>query len=357
MGNNNITVKIQNWLNAVKKHGKINARTASLRYPTQKALHEAWRNRPKNAKKITLKDFCALNDTFTYFLWECDELRELRKNRQFDPQKCGSFYGLQGEYREKAYKSFFGRAPLSFNTNILINDGELGIKYAEKTRPKIIRQFFIRELGLDPSGDLYLDTEEGDPAFKSVSSRGDRYSSGCIYRKTDLSVTIRHQKKYWSLIISGNAIIDGMVNLYFSSAKTYGDVSIHKATWLVKSRGFNYNIVDGYIAIHRDSAGRQSSYHADTAKKAAAGVIRKIGRQNLQSATLSDIISAASKSNKIIRMRHSTGAGNCKSGTLDFCNRHGIDTKKGLPMSLAAKLLEQTQNGGLKAAIIVALTD
>jgi len=327
---------LKNWLDTKKRIGKLNTKAVESlgTQSTQKAAIEAWRNRPKNARKLTQKEFLKASTDYCEF----NAYREGQRFEKFKARKAIFPINSRPWNKEKTYR------------NNRINHSECGIQWAKEKRRELIKKFFIENLDLYPSGDLYLTINTGKVSIYCETSKGDQYSSGCKYRKTDLGITINVQKKYLTLINSGLAVIDGLVNLSLSRRHWIKDCFVHKAIWLKKGRGFNWTTQSGYIA-RVDNL----SFHATTAKKAVNGLHKKIQINRLATASIEEIIEKARKSTTVLTASDSYKAGNCKPGTLEFCQRYGIDIKDRLPLPLAADLLQTTNNTGLRNAMIVAL--
>lgn len=338
--------KVNTWLKASKKAGKLNTSAivnidhGVLTKKTQ--IINAWRTRPKRAKKITQKDFISLFETYQAFNSARYWLRKLRKNRadihQGGRNSCSLTPGnlIKRSVYEKHEK---------------LNAGGLGLEGAKKRRTKEIENFFKSELNLYPSGDLNLVVTFGNPYFFSQSEKGEKYTKNNFWRRTDLLVKITVPQNYYSTVMKSRyAVIDGMVTLSLEEPKEINGITIYRASWLKKSRGFDYKLVNGYIAI-RD----YYSYHGSTLASALRGLSNQLNYTKIVYIPIDTVVKIASKSNDTMTVSDSYAVHNCKSGTEHFCNVHNIDINGSLPLKTAALLLEKTQNNDLKKAMMHAL--
>lgn len=116
------------------------------------------------------------------------------------------------------------------------------------------------------------------PSASSVTSRGERYSRRCWYRKTDVDYTICVSLD-WILSVQSRGLekIDGLYTLSAAPllCATSG-VELYSATWLRTGRGTELVTESGVIARHPASG---TTYHAGSALEAERGMKRKLTAQ------------------------------------------------------------------------------
>ncbi|SNX49863.1 hypothetical protein VTH8203_03511 [Vibrio thalassae] len=182
-------------------------------------------------------------------------------------------------------------------------------------------------------------------AYDSYTNKGEQYSRSCTYRKTDLNVTVKISRQWWSRVRNRDlAMVDELFNLDVSTP-LIGDfpsnVEVIAATWLVNGRGTEKKTVRGFIAIHSDGY----AYHGKTIKSALRGLSKKIELQVYDKNFIkSRLIEKAKMANGNVSLDDSYAVGNCVWGTKDFCYRHGLDLKIEDPqisLKELAKIVEQ----------------
>lgn len=329
---------VNTWINIHKKVGKLNKKAVESlsQYAPSILERSSWKNRPKNAKKISWHEYHDLICKHSAFLTACSVLKKERPN-----QKKRSPIDT---WSRDNYISFFGRVP--YRKNKHINDGLFTPEHLAKVRTARIKSFLISNLELYPSGSCSVNVTTGAPNYDCESSKGDKYTKRDWYRKTDIAVNISVCPGYLTMIRNGTAIMDGLVNLYLAPVvnDTDNNITLYMATWLERSRGFNYNVKQGYIATQDNVF-----YHGKTKKSALLGLQRKI--ENRPVNETNRILALAKDSDLFLSFNDSVKSGNCESGTADFCNRHDIDPASVIPLSAAAALYEKTYNTGLLRAI------
>lgn len=122
----------------------------------------------------------------------------------------------------------------------------------------------------------------------------------------------------------------GLLTLTAQQLVSHGDIELFQATWVEQSRGFQVNVRQGVIARHGNE-----SFHAENAKKAIAGLVRKIACANdstLRGRTSCYELTAHAFVQRFERYGHlsvsasdayATGA--CKFGVQSWCEFVGID--------------------------------
>jgi len=128
----------------------------------------------------------------------------------------------------------------------------------------------------------------------------------------------------------GLATAGGLLTLTAQQLVSHGDIELFQATWVEQGRGFQANVRQGVIARHGDH-----SFHAENAKKAISGLIRKISCSNdhiLRGQTSSYELSAQEFVRRFDRYGHLSvsasdayASGACKFGVQSWCEFVGID--------------------------------
>jgi hypothetical protein len=138
--------------------------------------------------------------------------------------------------------------------------------------------------------------------------------------------------------------IEGLYNVYCKKLREIGDITMYKATWLNRHRGYNFSFKSGYVAVSNDSI---ISYHAATIKDAIKGIKRKIKKQK------TNININSNEYITLKRFIEITGA--CNEGCKAFLYKHNIIAKK-IKVPELIKLLEQKNQllyaNKLKKAIV-----
>lgn len=187
-----------------------------------------------------------------------------------------------------------------------------------------IREIIFRAVGTPSFVNCHYYAGNPKKSGYTGNYQGDSYSSRCTYRKTYHSFDI-YATRQLNIEIE---CIDGLYNLECKTIKQIGNITIYKASWIISKRGYNFEVVSGYIAYNTVN---HISYHATTVKKAIEGLERKIKRQ----------VKTMLKSDSIIDLKtfqKFTGA--CDAGCENFLNRHNIDKDSKMTALEVVKLLE-----------------
>ena len=128
------------------------------------------------------------------------------------------------------------------------------------------------------------------------------------------------------------ASFEGLNNLYCKKIKIWNGITVYQASWIVKKRGYDFDIVSGYVAAKHTDVYYASSvaYHSDTIKNAVIGLQKKLKKQ-IKKEIKADTILNISKFQKI------TGA--CNDGIENFLNQHNIDKTVKMTAQEAIKFL------------------
>ncbi len=128
----------------------------------------------------------------------------------------------------------------------------------------------------------------------------------------------------------GLASAGGLLTLTAQQLVSHGDIELFHATWVEQGRGFQVNVRQGVIARHGNEC-----FYAEDAKKAIAGLVRKIACANdstLRGRTSCYELTAHAFVQRFERYGHlsvsasdayATGA--CKFGVQSWCEFVGID--------------------------------
>lgn len=193
-----------------------------------------------------------------------------------------------------------------------------------------------------------------DPAkvsFSSSTHKGEQYSRSCSYRKTNLSITATLPSNWLKRVCyEGLTELDGMITINASTPlqldpaqlrdNPFDKLAVYAATWLRRSRGTSYTVIRGFIAVGYAANGSQYSFHGKTLNSALNGLIRKhtTQRVNYKSKAGQIIKRAMTMTGVSVTVSDSYSVGNCVSGTLDFCYRHGIDPTQSIELAELAKI-------------------
>lgn len=189
--------------------------------------------------------------------------------------------------------------------------------------------------------------------YKSHTESGERYSSRCTYRKTDLVVTATLPLSWISRVYKrGLAEVGGLFNLDVSSPLRGAPdgVTVYAAKWLVSSRGTTFNVIDGFIAMR----GRDN-FHGKTMSAALAGLRRKTAFADAVKMPRDQILDRARKSAAWVTVADSLRAGNCTWGTMDFCRRNGINPADGIALADLADIVAKEPRPEAFAVMALAL--
>lgn len=165
-----------------------------------------------------------------------------------------------------------------------------------------------------------------------------QYSSKCTYYQVQRDLV---------LDVPAGAIkpdieeFDGIANIFLKKIKEISGITIYKAKWLKARRGFNYDIISGYIAEKNGF-----SYHSESMIKGLLkGLMRKIKRNVNKMITLDTEVT-------VDLYQKITGA--CKTGIQDWIGRNNITVEK-MTVKELLPILEKTKAWGrkkLKSAMI-----
>ncbi|NLZ52928.1 MAG: hypothetical protein GX892_07250 [Thermoanaerobacteraceae bacterium] len=177
----------------------------------------------------------------------------------------------------------------------------------------------------------------GEPSFYVVYKRagspektrydgwyyGEQYSSKCTYSK-HIHKFIIHAPRELRIDVDE---FDDLYNVYCELIKETQGMKIYKASWVQKKRGFDFQIVKGYVAVKHGE-----SFHADSIKAAIEGLKRKLKRiASKFNLTPDTIINVAA-------FRRITGA--CIPGCQNFLETHGLSENIKMTVKEAIELLK-----------------
>lgn len=204
---------------------------------------------------------------------------------------------------------------------------ELRAARAEQLRKNIERAVLTSACGLyriAKAGDHTACVTLGDrPSASGDSSKGERYSSRCTFRKTNShhSYVVRET---WEQDVYDRdlEVVDGMLTLDAEPIQGHGP-ELYRATWVEQGRGMSLVTVRGYIA--RDPA-TSKTYHAPSARAALDGLARKLGQRAPRRRPTLNLDRACRRwGGVVVTWADSAAVGNCDSGTRSWCRAVGID--------------------------------
>jgi hypothetical protein len=178
-------------------------------------------------------------------------------------------------------------------------------------------------VGVPSHYSVYYRAGSPEKSFYDGWTYGERYSSRCTYSKHIHKFRIYAPRK---LVIQKESF-DGLYNVYCKKTRTTQGITIYKASWIVKKRGFDFEIQSGYVAENEFG-----SFHANTAKEAIQGLQKKTKREIRKIVREDTVIT-------IKKFRDITGA--CQAGCEDFIGKHNIPENIKMTVKEAIELLEE----------------
>lgn len=298
----------------------VKASLCEFKYERNNLIHNV-----KNGKKVTKK---LMSESLEMYIEEVKNPRQAFHNARI------------------RYLSNCGRYS-TIHKRISNNVG--GIERIENARFERIENVFNRLLP-STSGSQYFNlTLTNDPAKINYTSRTEKsnetYSKRCTWRKLDIFINAVLPNNWYSRVHKqGLTNIGGMITLDsstplradISNNDTLHSVKVFAATWLKQSRGTTFNIISGFIAVGVNHNNVMFNFHGKTLKLAIAGLEKKANiQQNLFTGKNHTLLNKAKKCDYPVTINDSYGVGNCVSGTLSFCHRHGISTNsdQSIPLS------------------------
>ena len=182
---------------------------------------------------------------------------------------------------------------------------------------------------VDAASTVRISINDGDTTTHQQSEYLDwnYYSKSTKYPKKLVSNTFFVARNYKQTVIKeGIAIVDGLMTLNAKKMVCKADCDLYQADWLEQGRGYDIHTVSGFIAKSGPVA-----YHADTAKKAVAGLQRKLKAKGLvikfEHGLKSPIVKALvdQYADRKITKADAKKAGACVSGTRSWCSKIGVD--------------------------------
>lgn len=134
---------------------------------------------------------------------------------------------------------------------------------------------------------------------------------------------------------------EGLYNLHCELMKETKGIKIYKASWIVKKRGFDFDVVSGYIA-----ANEIISFHGDTVRTALEGFKKKMKKAAKKILAADTIIN-------VKRFREVTGA--CESGCANFMAQHNIPANIKMTVWDAVDMLKEKGQGYYAQKLIAAV--
>jgi len=199
---------------------------------------------------------------------------------------------------------------------------------AERRRKKLILAASVDQCN-DYSGETCTVIKYGRPSATTVTTRGEKYSSGCLYSKTDAEHIITvHPQWYSRVYAKGLACLDDLCTLDAELVSEDAGCTIYRATWLRSTLGKEITAQTGYIAI-----GTHGSVHAKTITGAKSTLTRRANalRQDRHEHKIRALLAKMELNgyaNVSVSMADSIAAGNCRPGSEQFRDRYfpGRDT-------------------------------
>ncbi len=178
-----------------------------------------------------------------------------------------------------------------------------------------------------------LTTEPGEVGYEVVmEANRDTYRGrfkGQLAREDHHNITVPFDWRT-RVLKRGLAKAGGLLPLTAQQLVSHGDIELFQATWVEQGRGFQVNVRQGVIARHGSEC-----FHAEDARKAIAGLVRKIACANdriLGGQTSCYELSAAAFVRKFERYGHLSvsardayACGACPFGVRSWCAFVGID--------------------------------
>lgn len=184
-----------------------------------------------------------------------------------------------------------------------------------------VRNIIFNAVGEPSCWNVYPVAGSAEKSKYTGSTYGDSYSSRCTWRKVYHDFTISAPRTIRIDIES----VEGLYNLHCELKKTVQGVKIYKASWIVKKRGYDFNVVSGYIAVND-----MASYHSDSVKTAMEGLIKKTTKQIKKILTPDTVIG-------VKKFREITGA--CQAGCEHFMAINNIAENTKMNVSDAIEML------------------
>jgi hypothetical protein len=234
------------------------------------------------------------------------------------------FWAHVKETKEKRAKN----KPTSRRTcnRTTIADIHLGFKYAHQIDSKnydCIRSQLCHA-GIKPANVEYRYMAGAPHKSMYAGSHTNGYYAG-HYRGYPITEHVIHICAPRVLTIEVNSF-DGLYNVHCKRVKSLGAVELFEAHWIVRKRGFDFEIVKGFVARLDNIC-----YHGLTVRQAVEGLRRKT-KKVVVNLRMSDVIG-------VKRFIALTGA--CLTGCEDFCNRHDIDISKRYRVDYVIELLSK----------------
>lgn len=308
----------------------------------------------KGKKNITKKLLAQFIDTYIDIEYTWNTYRLKKSSFILNVIFSSSHAQING----KAHAGVFGCKPLNLKLHQRISDNTNLSFYKEKKRKRAI--VALENYAPTISGERIINLSFSDDPTKikynSFTESGEKYTRSCKWRKTDLIVNVVLPLNWFSRVYrSPIGVCDGMLTLNASTPLRHvmpideeilSDGCVFAAKWISGSRGSSFKINDGFIATGMVN-GRRVNFHGKTLKSTVRGLQGKIDNQALnqsfltpQQAKTNPLIKKAMQLDFPVSVKDSYAVGNCKSGTLDFCYRHGLpydSTLQTIPLSKLAK--------------------
>lgn len=323
-------------LKAIEKHDV--ARVASFTMKDWKDFHKEMMS--KRAKKATQKAYLEQLKRLVNS-WNIEKIsgRHNRfKQHMAYADKCDAAHAKRSERHKRVTSSVNSR---------LLPKTRLNDERRDATRLFISR--FIKQPNGKTSMDISFTNKPANVVFKTETCQGDwiQYSRKVHWKSTDLNIKAVFPKSWVRRVLKkGFDFIGGVPTLDISTPlllDTRKEFDVYAIKWLHPSRGSNYRVVDGFVAI-KDNV----SFHAKSIAAAKTGLRRKLkyiesGEEPpKRKPRLNPIISRALKANDVIvTIADSYAVGNCIWGTENFCYRHDIDMEKGISLHSLAEIAKK----------------
>lgn len=153
----------------------------------------------------------------------------------------------------------------------------------------------------------------------------------------------------------GLAYLGGMMTLDALPMEAPASIELYAAVWACQGRGYNVKTERGFIAV-----GGDESFHAETAEKAIAGLLRKysIGKKSI--ATIADMSASVdafvSKYSPIVvnvSLDDARKSGSCEYGIRSWCESVGIDFRRAhVPMSELLEAFQRMPQNEVRRAVL-----
>lgn len=192
---------------------------------------------------------------------------------------------------------------------------------ARKRRERVVKEWLYRNAS-DYSGSTHYTVSTRDiVGAYTTTSRGEQYSRGCTYRKTNANHTIEIKPDYWHKVIRrGIMELNGMLTLD-AEWIDHPTRTVYRAAW-VRVKGKRIVKETGFIAISESGSAHSSTIAG------ACGILTtrenavRYARAEAKIRAQLEAMELEGYGKIMVTFEDSLAAGNCRPGTEHFRDKH-----------------------------------